>query len=50
VHGIGLTSKQAHKVSSRFDEVIVGDDRCRIETIQPIDLARMNEERDAAHK
>lgn len=39
-HKIGLTSS-ANVVNKRFDSVIVGDDRCRINEIRPIDLKRM---------
>lgn len=45
-HGIALTSKQSHQVSVRFDEVRVGGDRCPIEQIRPIDLARMAADRE----
>ena len=47
-HGIGLTSRQSHRISRRLDFVTFGHDRCRIEEIRPIDTARMNHERDAA--
>lgn len=49
-NGIGLTSQQSHRVSRRFDFLTAGKDRCRIEKIEPIDTARMNEERRAAGK
>ncbi len=49
-NGIGVTSQQAHQVSRRFDYVTMANDRCRIEKIEPIDTARMNEERRAAEK
>jgi len=38
---IGLTSS-ANVVSRRFDSVIVGDEKCRINEIRPIDLKAMN--------
>jgi hypothetical protein len=40
-HQIGLTSS-ANVVSRRFDSVIVGDDKCRINEIRPLDLKAMN--------
>lgn len=49
-NGIGVTSQQSHQVSRRFDYVTAGNDRCRIEKIEPIDTARMNRQRDAAGK
>lgn len=48
--GISVTSKQTHVVSARFDEVRVDGDRCQIEQIQPIDIERMNHEREAARR
>lgn len=42
---IALTSKQSHRVSARFDELRAGGDRCPIDEIRPIDLARMAAER-----
>ena len=47
-HGISLTSQQTHRISRRFDFVIVGNDRCRIDKIQPIDTVRMHQERSGA--
>ncbi len=44
---IGLTSQQLHRVSARFDFVTVGRERCQIEQIRPIDLARMHVDRGA---
>jgi hypothetical protein len=49
-HGIGVTSKQSHKVSKSFDSVTAGKQRCRISEIRPIDTKRMQEERRAAKK
>ena len=49
-NGIGLTSQQLHRISRRFDFVTLANDRCRITRIQPIDTARMNQERGAAEK
>ena len=43
---IAVTSKQSHQVSARFDEVRVDGDRCPIDRIRPIDLARMAAERE----
>jgi hypothetical protein len=42
--GIGLSSQQSHQVQVRSDHVQVGNQRCRIEEIRPIDLERMNRE------
>ncbi|MGA9341441.1 MAG: DUF6491 family protein [Rhodanobacteraceae bacterium] len=44
---IGVTSVQSHRVSARFDYVTLKNDRCRITKIEPIDVARMDRERDA---
>jgi hypothetical protein len=33
---------------TKFDKVLVGNDRCPIESIQPIDLKRMKTDREAA--
>ena len=49
-NGIGLTSQQSHQVSRRFDYVTAGNDQCRIDEIQPIDIARMNRDRNAGSK
>lgn len=43
--GIGLGSQQSHQVRVRIDHVQVGDQRCRIEEIRPIDLEAMNKAR-----
>lgn len=43
--GIGLSSQQSHLVQVRSDYVQVGNQRCRIEEIRPIDLERMNLDR-----
>ncbi|MGA8278864.1 MAG: DUF6491 family protein [Rhodanobacteraceae bacterium] len=47
---IGITSVQLHQVSKRFDYVALRGDRCRITKIQPIDVGRMDKQRDAAGK
>jgi hypothetical protein len=47
---IGLTSQQSRTVSARFDFVTFDQQRCQIVRIQPIDLARMEQARDAAAK
>jgi uncharacterized protein DUF6491 len=39
--GIGVTSKQRHIVSRKFDEVTYGKGRCEITEIRPIDYKRM---------
>jgi hypothetical protein len=39
--GIGVTSKQRHIVSRKFDEVTYGNGRCEIAEIRPIDYKRM---------
>ncbi len=38
---IGVTSKQRHLVSSKFDYVTYGKGRCQISEIRPIDYKRM---------
>jgi uncharacterized protein DUF6491 len=38
---IGVTSKQSHMVSTRFDFVTYGKGRCEISEIRPIDYKRM---------
>ena len=40
-HGIGVTSKQRHLVSRKFDDVTYGNGRCQITQIRPIDYKRM---------
>jgi len=42
--GIGVTSKQEHIISSKFDYVTFGHDRCKITEIQPIDYRRMQKD------
>jgi Family of unknown function (DUF6491) len=39
--GIGVTSKQQHTVSSKFDYVTYGGGRCQITEIRPIDYKQM---------
>jgi hypothetical protein len=39
--GIGVTSKQTHFVSSRFDYVTYGNGRCKINEIRPLDYKQM---------
>jgi hypothetical protein len=39
--GIGVTSKQRHIVSAKFDEVTYGKGRCQIAEIRPIDYKQM---------
>ena len=48
---IGLTST-AHRVSAKFDHVVVGRDRCMIASIQPIDYKalRIEQREDSAAK
>ena len=43
--GIGLSSQQSRQVQVRSDYVQVGNQRCHIEEIRPIDLERMNLDR-----
>ena len=46
---IGLTSS-ANTVTRRFDSVIAGRDKCRINEIRPIDYARYQKDRSAERK
>ncbi len=39
--GIGVTSKQRHVVSRKFDYVTYGNGRCQIAEIRPIDYRQM---------
>ena len=39
--GIGVTSKQRHIVSAKFDDVTYGNGRCQITEIRPIDYKQM---------
>lgn len=39
--GIGVTSKQRHIVSRKFDDVTYGNGRCQIAEIRPIDYKQM---------
>jgi hypothetical protein len=39
--GIGVTSKQRHIVSAKFDEVTYGKGRCPIAQIRPVDYRQM---------
>jgi uncharacterized protein DUF6491 len=39
--GIGVTSKQRHIVSRKFDDVTYGKGRCQITEIRPIDYRQM---------
>lgn len=39
--GIGVTSKQRHIVSRKFDDVTYGNGRCHIAEIRPIDYKQM---------
>lgn len=39
--GIGVTSKQTHFVSRRFDYVTYGNGRCKINEIRPLDYKQM---------
>ncbi|HJT98251.1 MAG TPA: DUF6491 family protein [Rhodanobacteraceae bacterium] len=40
-NAIGVTSQQRHVVSSKFDYVTFGHDRCKIREIRPIDYQQM---------
>jgi type II secretory pathway pseudopilin PulG len=44
---ISMTSS-AHVVSKKFDSVVVGKDKCRINEIRPIDYRKMQADRKAA--
>ena len=39
--GIGVTSKQRHIVSAKFDDVTYGKGRCQITEIRPVDYKHM---------
>lgn len=41
--GIGFGSQQSHQVQVRVDHLEVGNQRCRIEQIRPIDLEAMKQ-------
>lgn len=41
---LGVTSQASHTVMRRMDAVVVGDDRCRILEIRPVDYRRMESE------
>jgi Family of unknown function (DUF6491) len=41
-HSIALTSS-INRVYARFDSVLVGKDRCRIESIRPIDVSKLRD-------
>lgn len=43
--GIGFGSQQSHQVQVRIDHLEVGNQRCRIEEIRPIDLEAMKKPR-----
>ena len=43
--GIGFGSQQSHQVQVRIDHLEVGNQRCRIEEIRPIDVEAMNKAR-----
>jgi hypothetical protein len=47
-HGLSLTQRMRQKVAQKFDYVVFGDQRCKIEDIRPIDYKAMLKDGNAA--
>ena len=47
-HGISVTQNMRQKVSQKFDFVVFGDQRCKIDEIRPIDYKAMLKDGKAA--